>query len=858
MNKVYRLIWSEVYNAWVTASEITKGRGKRSTTVGSVGASKLAPNGAGTEGFCTGFQIRILVLALATIGMAQAAPAPTQLPTGGKVGAGSLNIAQSGNAMNINQTSQSGIINWQTFNIGSAASVNYTQPSSNSVTLNRVLDTNPSQIYGSLTANGQVFFTNPNGMYFAPSASVNVGGLVATTHSISDTDFLAGNYIFNRDGASGSIVNDGNITAGIGGYIALLAPEVRNNGVIVAQMGTVALAAGEAYTLQFDSNNTLANIVVTPATIATLVQNGNAVKAPGGLIILSAQAVNSIQGSVVNNSGTLEAVGISAQGGRIVLDAGANGSTNIGGTLDVSSTGANGGQVVATGQQVLVTDGAKIDATGATGGGTINIGGGWEGGGGIAQSTSVYVAPTATLNTSATNTGNGGTIVVRSDVNNPNSIAQVYGTLLAQGGVNGGNGGNIETSGHQVDISGITVNAGAQSGTGGTWLIDPYAYMINTAQAAAIVGNASSGLDSGTSVTVDTSVNNTTYGSSGNSADTGQINVASAIAKTSGGNATLTLKAARDVMVSAPISSTVGKLNVVLWSDYDHTLDGGVRINANITTNGGNFWAGSSASSGGSSIWNGLTVGNGPSNGGVNANWNAFDLFGNINTGGGDALLWAGAGYNGGINGIGVGTVSITTGAGNLTLLTNTVGTTTSGTLTLNSTGVLTIAPPSGGTFSGAYTWSGTTASGNLTGSGSLANMIINSVANLSGLTIGQYTGTGLGGDTVYSGITNTAAVTVSNAISTAGPISIYGGTLGILGDLTSSGTNNLTLTAVSNVLLDGNVSIGGLMTANVGGKWRLRQDRHRHQLPDRKHHHQRDGHQHRRAGAGRQFQRRH
>ena len=305
MNKIYRLIWNEVNRTWVAVSEITKGRGKRASGVVGhpVGCGGLA-NRINRErcGSCvtTSYMPSILALALASFGTAYAGPLPTQLPTGGQLVAGQASIAQSGAVMNINQSSNRAALNWQTFNVGSAAQVNFNQPSSSSVTLNSVLDSNPSQIFGRITAPGQVFLTNPNGMYFAPGASVNVGGLVATTNTISTSDFMAGNTRFGtplpqagEGQGRGAIINDGTLTASLGGYIALLAPQVRNNGVIIAQMGTVALAAGEAYSLQFDGNNTLANIIVTPATIQTLVENGNAVHAPGGLIILSAGGQNS-------------------------------------------------------------------------------------------------------------------------------------------------------------------------------------------------------------------------------------------------------------------------------------------------------------------------------------------------------------------------------------------------------------------------------------------------------------------------------------------------------------------------------------------------------------------------------------
>ena len=74
-----------------------------------------------------------------------------------------------------------------------------------------MLDSNPSQILGKITANGQVFFVNPNGVYFGKSSSVDVGALVASTKNIKDADFMAGNMKFTRDGSTGSVVNEGEI-----------------------------------------------------------------------------------------------------------------------------------------------------------------------------------------------------------------------------------------------------------------------------------------------------------------------------------------------------------------------------------------------------------------------------------------------------------------------------------------------------------------------------------------------------------------------------------------------------------------------------------------------------------------------
>ncbi|MEY4363880.1 MAG: hypothetical protein RLZZ24_1232, partial [Pseudomonadota bacterium] len=268
--------------------------------------------------------------------------ADNQLPTGGQVRAGSATITQSGNTLQINQTSQRAVVDWSTFNIGSQAQVQIQQPNAQSATLNRVNDINPSQILGRITAPGQVVLVNPQGVYFGKSASVDVGGIVATTHQISNTDFMEGRSVFNRAGSKGSVINEGEIRAALGGYIAMLAPNVQNKGIVIANLGTVAMAAGEQYELQFDTTGYLKNIRVTGATIDTMVSNQHAVRAPGGLVILSALAASKLQSAVVNNGGIIEANGMSRQGGRIVLTA----STSISntGTIQADATAPSAGQ----------------------------------------------------------------------------------------------------------------------------------------------------------------------------------------------------------------------------------------------------------------------------------------------------------------------------------------------------------------------------------------------------------------------------------------------------------------------------------------------------------------------------------
>ncbi|OWS71738.1 hypothetical protein CBI30_06575, partial [Polynucleobacter aenigmaticus] len=431
MNKTFNLVWSHVSNTYVAVSEAVKSKGK-----GVSGSTLIVSTSA------------VLVMLLGGTLTQAAPPAPNQLPTGSAVVGGSATVGQVGAVMQINQATSRAAINWQTFNVGSAATVNIAQPNASSVLLNRVLDTNASQIFGKVNANGQVYLVNPNGVYFSPSASVNVGGFLATTASISTSDFMSGLTTFSNNGATGSIINNGNLTAMLGGYIALMAPSVINNGVIVAQMGTVALAAGSAYELQF-AGNTLSNVRVTASTIDAFVSNGNAIYAPGGLIILSAQAAHDINSGIVGNIGNLDATGLTSNGGVIRLSA--------------SST-INAGGVI------------KADA-----------------------------APNSV--------GNGGKVDIIADLTNSVSKTNVTGTITAKGGDLGGNGGLIDTSASHVNVAdSAVVNTLAPKGDAGTWTIDPTDFTI-AATGGNITGTVLAAQLAGGSVNIISSTGSPTQGS---------------------------------------------------------------------------------------------------------------------------------------------------------------------------------------------------------------------------------------------------------------------------------------------------------------------------------------------------------
>ena len=448
----------------------------------------------------------------------------TTLPTGGRVAAGNAVIAtdvSKANApvLNVNQTSQSAIVNWDKFDLGSAATVNFNQPNAQASTLNRIGNASPSQINGKINAPGEVVLVNNAGIYFTKTANIDVGAVVATTHNISDADYLAGKANYDRNGATGKVVNEGNIRTGLGGYVALLAPEVRNSGVIVAQMGTVVLAAGESITLNFDPSRHLASITATPSAIDALIENKTAVKAPGGLIILSARAINSLVGGVIKQSGTLSA---SANDTMLVK---------------------KGGRIMLSASNVTLSAGSKTVARGETNGGSVDI----------TASKTVMVEAGAKVSVSATGAGNAGTINIHAD-----EKTTINGSLLAQGGKVSGNGGVIATSSNgNVEIGNTAeVNAGVRGTTGnvGSWNVTSTAVEINSTNAAVI----STALNSANVNIKVTTAGCQSKGTCSQIANAGQITVTAdaVIQKTTPILTTLKLEAAQSVFLHGQILRT--------------------------------------------------------------------------------------------------------------------------------------------------------------------------------------------------------------------------------------------------------------------------------------------------------------
>lgn len=516
------------------------------------------------------------------------------MPTGGEVAAGSATITQAGKTMTIAQQTAQAILNWRNFGILPGEHVQFLQPGADSVALNRVLGNDPSAIFGKLTANGKVFLVNPNGVFFAPGAQVNVGGLVATTLRITDADFMAGRYAFVQQDGAGSVVNQGQIIAENQGLVALLAPEVKNEGVIIAKKGAVALGAGSAATLDFNGDGRVL-LEVDSGAYKAAIENRGLVEADGGVVLMTARGGQDLTSSVVNQDGVVRARSLDGAAGKIALDAG-SGTTSIGGTIDVSGENVHhGGAFDAFGRVVALKETASIDARGASGGGSVRIGGDWQGAGEAPHAETVTIAKGAAIDASATQRGDGGTVAVWSD-----GTTRFDGAITARGGALGGDGGKVETSGHVLQATG-KVDAAAKNGKGGLWLLDPYDVTIkDTATAGGSFGGSNlntfvpnaegstvnaadinAALNGGTSVTI------TTGG--GATGQLGDITVDAAITKSNGADATLKLQADGSIIVNQTITSNAGKLNVDLYADANATAGGKIVINAGstITTNDG-------------------------------------------------------------------------------------------------------------------------------------------------------------------------------------------------------------------------------------------------------------------------------
>ena len=492
---------------------------------------------------------------------------PLTLPTGGTVISGTVNIQQpSISQLNVNQTSNQAIVNWNTFNVGSQASVHFNQPGATSSILNNVLS-GQSIINGSIYSNGRLYITNPTGILTGPTSAIKAEGVVLSTLNLSQQNFLNNNLQFNTTQSS-NIENQGSIE---GKYVALISTEVNNKGAIVSNVATT-LAAGDDILLGISDSNSL-TVRVNPSTLKTLVNNEGSIKTQNGIVTIKTDVAQSLVDStiklpsakadgLISENGVLKLVSNSGsiQSQQIKIDSGSKGSTTISGVLNTNSETGQGGMIEITGKEIDINL-ATISADGSSGGGRVLIGGDWQGSGDLLQATYVDIDKDTTISANAINSGSGGTIVAWSDITDSNSTTKVSGTLSAQG--IDGNGGQIETSGAELNINGIRVNTSSLSGNYGNWLVDPTNLIIGSSEASTYTSNLSS---------TDLTLTNTG----------GTITLNNNISYSGARDSTLTFNAATTVL-NADISSSNGSLSL----DFNSIIEIG-GANTSIATNGGN------------------------------------------------------------------------------------------------------------------------------------------------------------------------------------------------------------------------------------------------------------------------------
>jgi fibronectin-binding autotransporter adhesin len=480
-------------------------------------------------------------------------------------------VQQTATTTYVNQTDSQAIINWQSFNINSNEATHFSQPAGG-IALNRI-DANQgaSKIYGTLTATGKIILINQAGIHFGPGSYVNVGGLIASTSDMSDQNFLAGKYSFDKpSSSSGSIVNQGRIIASHG-LVALIGTAIHNDGTIEANYGNVVLASGNKFTVSFSGDN-LINFTIDEATssegmdqygnkLKDAVSNVGAIYADGGKIMLAAKVASNVVDNVINMQGIAQAKSVYEKKGEIILDGGEHGNVSVSGIIDASgrTPGQRGGTAKFLGEQIYVKD-AHVDVSGDMGGGEILIGGNYQGIGPEHNATITFANSNTHLLADAITYGDGGKIIVWA-----NDATGFFGNISARGGSAGGDGGFVETSGkNYLDVGNATVNTLAPMGVNGTWLLDPTDVTISS---AATSGNET--LFAGTWTPTGSggaNINNTTLVSNLNSgniivttnsggSDTGNITISDPISWASTNS--LTLTANNNIAINAEISDSL-------------------------------------------------------------------------------------------------------------------------------------------------------------------------------------------------------------------------------------------------------------------------------------------------------------
>jgi trimeric autotransporter adhesin len=453
------------------------------------------------------------------------------------------------------------IINWEAFSIAPNETTRFNLPDAHSVALNRVTSFSPSVVEGLLSSNGTVYLINPQGVMITPSGKIDTAGFLASTLDISDQDFLKdGQLLFSGDSLA-TVINQGTISCADGDVI-LIAYRVANENLIDAPNGIAALAAAQEVLLIPEENQ---RVSVRLKSSVSREEMGVLQTGTIRAIQEELKADGNLYAYAIKNEGTLQAVGCEEREGKIFLVA-EEGFVESSGTL-IASNREKGGEIRILGKMVKLTEEAEIDASGTLGGGTVLIGGDFQG-----KSAEVFnaqytvVDADVTIKADALSSGDGGKVIVWAD-----KIAAYRGCISAQGGESQGDGGFVEVSGlENLEFNGL-VNTLAPNGNVGTLLLDPTTVTISNAADAnftiSVCGppitytpTANTGTVNIANLITNLSTCNVTITSTSVFAGTGDITFASGApftwATVLAAARTLTLNADRDIIVNAAITNT--------------------------------------------------------------------------------------------------------------------------------------------------------------------------------------------------------------------------------------------------------------------------------------------------------------
>ncbi|MES2584418.1 MAG: filamentous hemagglutinin N-terminal domain-containing protein [Pseudomonadota bacterium] len=794
LNHVYRTVWNQALGAMVAVAEISSSAGRSSGA--SLGSAHQSP-------------LVVLHWSALAVGVALAwgtlVGSVHANPTGGVAVVGQANISTTGNQMLVTTQNGAGAnhsaINWQSFSIPAGNTTHFQQPNAVSTVINRVVTNTPSAIFGTLSSNGNLVLVNQSGIAVGAGAVVDTAGFTASSLRMSDADAMAGRLRFGDAGPAGANVSVGGSVLARSGDVVLLGANVgtEQTALVQAPNGSTILAAGQQVEITGRGLEGIKLQVQAPADQAV------------NLGTLKGGAVGIFAGTL-KHSGLIQATQADLQGGKVVLKA--SGDAFVEGSGKILATGTEGGNVDVLGSRVAVTDQAIIDVSGDRRGGSVRVGGDYQGKNADVQNAEfVYFGPQASIKADATGNGNGGRVILWAD-----DTTRAHGTISAKGGDSGGDGGFVETSGKQsLQLTGVKVDTRALAGKTGLWLLDPNNIDIN----------------SSATVNVGGSPNFTSAGA-------GTLDVADLLTALASNNVSVT--ALDNLSVSTPISYAGGNGLSLTAQGGSLSVNQSISAGSNLAleATGGSVFLGANVTSGAVKLKSGGTISQ--SSGVISATSLEIQSGGSVSLNNLNSVSSVAASVSSG----GIGFKSVN--AFSVTTLGAVTGITTGGgNASLESAGSIQVnqAVNAGGgavtlTSSGGFVSQSTLPAANITASslsvsgsgGVVLNNDNNTVANVSisagGTNMVTYWNSGsfaAGAITVGGALqlkTNGGNLAQTGAISaSSGGLDVIAGGGNVTLTNTSNNLNNLTVTSGGTVNVKNSTSIG--VTSVAAGSFQLK-----------------------------------